>query len=163
MTLDWSPLAIATVALACVAVWSILQTRATQRSERRQRPLNDIIEWAIDVVKCSFGRPITIIPQLGRKTQRALGLGNTLLEYQALETKAKYIAKVAETFEKELQNTVASVCANLVSVRVALKDYITKMDDEAWVQNYEGCLQQLSRSAITLMEQAAKIKTKDID
>ena len=65
MTLDWSPLAIATVVLAAVAVWSILQTRSIHKEELRVREtereldfklrlLDEVRDWARDCLRFGF-------------------------------------------------------------------------------------------------------------
>lgn len=49
----WATFLAVVVALG-IGVTSILHTNSLQKKERKERLLNEIIEWAVDIVKCAL-------------------------------------------------------------------------------------------------------------
>ena len=77
---DWITLAAVMVALG-LGVASILHTSSMQKGERRERILNEIIEWAIQSSECD------VIPETSAwisanntEKQRLFALGTVILE-----------------------------------------------------------------------------------
>jgi len=115
---DWITLAAVIVALG-IGVASILHTQSLQKRERRERLLNEIIEWAIDVCRCGLTPPK--IPT--SKTSTSLYLLDTLaelsLEFESISGRTEYINRIALNFGGNLQSTVHSL-AEVVGVRTKL-------------------------------------------
>ena len=166
MTLDWSPLAIATVALACVAVWSILQTRATQSNERRQRLLNEIIAWAEDILRCGQAATLWEVALLGKrydvKTLRRLGYVGLRGQFDTIYSRDVYIGIAASAFTRDLQ-----LEEYLYKARRKLYNHLKLLDlaCEGRVKNPRAIGRHrtmLDDSARKVIEEATKIKTRDI-
>ena len=153
-TSDWINLAaaisgwIGILCLGIIAWLTIRQTRSIQKAEKRERLLNEVIEWAEDICRSSFGTEIE---------QETLVLENRLLNYQELYIISKYIKKIAEKFEEVLNITVP-----LANATEAIQEYLKNPQDEHIDARLEGYEEQLLKRARTLIEKVAEIKTKDI-
>lgn len=62
--------AISTMILAIAAFWTIRNSREQEKRDRKERLLNDIIEWAVDVTRVNFGCEISVTVGLVDKTQK---------------------------------------------------------------------------------------------
>ena len=142
-----------TLFLGIMAWRTIRQTRSIQKAEKRERLLSEIIEWAEDICKCSFGSEIA---------KENLVLENQLLNYQELYIISEYIKKIAEKFEEDLYFTVSSITTPLANVIGAIQEYLKNPQNEHIDARLEGYEQQLLKRARTLIEKVAKIKTRDI-
>jgi len=158
-TSDWITLGAAiltgggTLFLGIMAWRTIRQTRNIQKTEKRERLLDEIIEWAEDICRCSFGSEIE---------QGTLVLENQLLNYQELHIVSKYVEQIAEKFGEDLYLTVLNITVPLANVTEAIQEYLKSPQDEHIDARLEGYEEQLLKRARTLIEKVATIKTKDI-
>ncbi len=172
MMSDWSlPLAIATGSLAAAAFWAIRQTRDTQKSEKRERLLNEIIEWAIDVAGCGSDINIPFFPEVSelskeeqareRITEGATraSLGNLLLRYKVIVVRREYVKNIALFMGEDLLKKEGEVANNLSKVVDLLEKRIKGKATTEMVTEAEKSLNECAR---ILIKEAAKIKTKDI-
>jgi len=166
MTLDWSPLAIATVVLACVAVWSILQTRGLQRSEKRQRLLNEVIEWAIDIRQCGIVSASSEATRLARlDSSLSLEAGETVkiaslrYEFEVLKARSEYIRRIALATPQDLHSAVREAIEALERHITVISQWFTGevKSDAIGIDRVN-----LNKSANDVIEEAVKLKTKDI-
>jgi hypothetical protein len=96
-------LAVATVFLAVIAVWSNLQTRKIHQKELKIRLLDKIVQWAIDVQNSTLSINIPVVGDVDRKKVEA----NVLLKYAIEFTKNEYIKAIAsEQFGKDLRTDI---------------------------------------------------------
>ena len=98
----------ATIALAVVALLTI---RKGVR-EKRERRLDDVIELAIDIRKCSVDFDIKEIGELeGSKGDLYLSIkvGDTLIKAKDMRTKVQYMSDIAEHFGADLQQAIAKL------------------------------------------------------
>ena len=109
-------LAIATFILAGIAAYSIWQNYRLQKRERRERLLNEIIEWAINVVNCNIGvNSLNILKSEEAptgKTDQILTnaqLTEWSLRLQSLLTRGKYISATAKIFCDDLKNVIKTL------------------------------------------------------
>ena len=176
MTLDWSPLAIATVALACVAVWSILQTRATQRSERRQRLLNEVIEWVLDINSCEV--PIATMAIAGirdSQSDRAVmssHLSELAFRCAQMTFRGRYIYTVTleSKLGQDLQRAITELVDDLEARIILLKHCDASLSSSAPMKEFDvwsakarqHWLAKIRESAYKVIEEVIKIKIKDI-
>ena len=140
-TSDWIALIAAilvgggTITLAIMTWKSIRQTRDMQKSERKERLLNEIIEWATDISKCGVEgnyekwRTFTaryfdkvyeqnIKVKLGDflREKSVIGtteIGELILSFSAMRGKSHYITKIASIFGQDLQNAVMKLVDDL--------------------------------------------------
>ena len=138
-----------------IMVWRIIhQTRNIQKAEKRGKLLNEIIEWAEDICRSSFGSEIE---------RETLVLENQLLNYQELYITSKYIEKIAEKFGADLDSTVLHITIPLGNITDAIQEYLKnpQQQDEHVNARLEGYEEQLLKRARTLIEKATEIKTKE--
>ena len=161
--LDWSlPLAIATFSLAGAAFWAIWQTRGIQKSEKRQRLLSEIIEWAIDITKCgsSLGIPITPIENV--RHLKRVSLANLLLQYQLVNLRSKYVREIALVFGEDLADSVTIVANKLSKVVDVIYARIKDLDDKDIEEELSESETSILEDAKSVMVKATQIKTKGI-
>lgn len=159
MTLDWSPLAIATVVLACVAVWSILQTRGIQKSEKRRTLLNGIIDWAVDVIDCD--RVVSIpyfTDNIDVKEMELDNVRSMLIGCKAVDARREYVINASAVFGEDLHSAVIQVTETLVQYIQFLNECISghQIDDRV-LSEWKQALHKYAR---TLVQKAVKIGAK---
>jgi len=167
---------------------SIRQTRSMQRGERRERLLNEIIEWTIDVAKCgstvNIQLPQPIFSILYEKTLSKLSLEdkNKLLrgikidderiwrsrhmelifKYQTVDARGEYILNISNFFTRNIFATVKEVKDNLKHVLEIYWNYLKDINDESMMNKVIEWEHKLQESAVSLIEEATKIKTREI-
>jgi hypothetical protein len=155
----WITLAAVIVALS-LGLSSLIQTHKLQKRERKERLLNEIIKWAEDTINVSFGTTVTIDPALERRVHLLLSTGNTILQYQAIDTRSKYITDIAIVFGKELHDEVVAFISTINSVRSTLNKFFKKVEDEDLKKEKTEYELELQRRATKLIQLATKIKTE---
>jgi hypothetical protein len=175
---DWAmPLSAgATFLLAIAAFGAIWQNHRLQKRDRKERLLNEIIKWAVDISDCNIGvsglEALKDEGDLSGRVDKILThaqLTEWGLRLQALETKGKYII-----------DTVQICFDNLKTVVTTLNDDLKKFIDSLYYcadiefkglsstiyreqSEKSGILQmKMYESANKVIKEATKIKTKDI-
>lgn len=138
-----------TLALAFMTWKSIRRTRDMQKSEKRERLLNEIIEWASNAAKSAIYRQRTEHPALFK----------TKLEYKYHKSKGKYIGEIISSSFKELSDSFNGLNSKLDK---AIKFTEQILDGKANVSSLKDYETEISFSAEKLLEKTAVIKTKDI-
>ena len=185
---DWITLAAVIVALG-IGVASILHTQSLQKKERRERLLNEIIEWANDVAVCEFTvniqEPLPIFSRLYEKDMLQLSkadeekilegikkdvdrfwlhhIMNLHRNYQALGAKGEYILILSNAkYFESIINNVRTVNAQISDHEEGLWEYMKNMDDKDRRDKLENKAKELNTSAVKLIRKATKINTRDI-
>jgi hypothetical protein len=110
-----------TITLAIMTWRSIRQTRGIQKNERRERLLNEIIEWAIDICRCGL-KPFSMPTKEKTGSIYLLeGLGDLSLEYESISGRTEYISSIAPKFGESLEDEVHGL-AKFVEDRTKLID-----------------------------------------
>jgi len=165
-------LAIATFILAGIASGAIWQNYQFRRQEKKERLLNEIIEWAIEVVKCDVALDPTAIIGI-TDTEKARLFVGALTDKERIritETwgKSQYISKITLSTWQDLQKAVEELIKDL-GVLVDLLDecsnavtcnLIDAFGSAAATVNEHKL--KLCKSANRVIEEATKIKTGDI-
>lgn len=140
--------------LGIMAWRTIRQTRSIQKAEKRQRLLNEIIEWASDAAKSA----------ISRQTREAHELWKTKLEYKFRRVKSKYIAEIAASSFEGLSPFIKDIITKLDEVIDVTTQCIEAKHYQNWLSNSE--IKQLieregrlAKSVEKLITEAAKIKT----
>lgn len=164
--------AFGTLVLAIVTVISIENSRAIARKrreeelekekrDRQEKLLNEIIEWAENVINCGFGSLTITATAVGGESKELLALqGNKLLAYQSIDLRSKYITKTTEVFGKDLRTAVLEVISHLDKVRNALVKRIKKFEDKESTETLAKYEHELRKSAINLIELTTDIKIR---
>ena len=160
-TSDWINLIAAiligggTLFLGIMAWRTIRQTRNIQKAEKRERLLNEIIEWSINVFNCDIEAL-----QLVNVNDAKAYIMNLQQRYEAFNVKSKYIIKMASLFGRDLRIAVEKVTYDLGE---HIKNLHHLYKDEVDAEEVGKHRYTLKQSANKLIEEAAKIKTKDIN
>lgn len=124
-----------TLFLGIMAWRTIRQTRNIQKAEKRERLLNEIIEWATDISKCGvegnyeiwrtftaryfdkvYEQNIKVKLEDFLREKSVIGtteIGELILSFSAMRGKSHYITKIASIFGQDLQNAVMKLVDDL--------------------------------------------------
>jgi len=153
-----------------IGVASILHTQSMQKRERKERLLNEIIEWAIDIAKCGLEKEwkhITVQFEKDdpRSDRFVSAFFNELARnFEAMEGRSQYIRTIALKFEESLQQHVKE----LIETMEAHIDLLNECNIgqpgelEKAIGNVGEHNTPLRESARKVIEEATKIKTGDI-
>ena len=153
--------------LGFMAWRTIRQTRSIQKTKKRERLLNEIIEWAIDVAECTYKKE-TIIKHDEFIVEHMNSLVYSLC---TIQTRNPYISIIASSKESafgyELVKSVEALEKNLeehINLIMRWRNIITEEPEfadecESKASKHKG---QLYESVIKVIKEAAKIKTRDI-
>ena len=182
---DWAITlgAAVTFMLAVAAFLAILDNRQGRRADRRERLLNEIIEWATDVARCGLEKDLPDTSSITDMNEGKLHLAystNILAKsFQSMRGRNKYITQIALTFGQDLQEAIetlakdvekhiklldilyAEVTVQFVSVtNNNLAEYMSQIGKT--VTQIGNHKLKLEESANKIIEEACKIKAKDI-
>ncbi|MBI4188188.1 MAG: hypothetical protein HY529_03165 [Chloroflexi bacterium] len=174
-------LAIATFLLAGAAFWSIWQNYKFRERDRKERLLNEIIEWAISIAESGI-EPDT--PDLSGDKDAGKSwpyLDNQLEKLktlQLLRAKSVYMEGIASAISKELQIALRGAIDALRNQLTSLWEHQGFLNDSKRkglqggeraifltnnARQVENNNEMLYKSAIELVEKATKIKTSDVN
>lgn len=83
-----------------IGVSALVQTKNIQKGEREQRLLNEIIDWANDLINCGSEMHVQPIPGISRKTRMLHATSALYLRYRAVNARTEYVEKTASKFEQ---------------------------------------------------------------
>jgi hypothetical protein len=154
-----------TLLLAIAAFWTIRQNYSLRKKERRERLLNEIIEWADDIRKSSSESidPNEIIfddPTMQIASQQVFQ--QLRRKYQSLNTKSAYMKEaISKVFGINLLSAVEKVIKKLNEAIKMLGTCITSKakENSAKVEEYKKSLDNCTEE---LIKEATKIKTKGV-
>jgi hypothetical protein len=107
----------ATFLLALAAFWAIWQNYSLNKKERRERLLNEIIEWAIDIGRATNVENIPHTAELDDILLKSSLWSNIQNKLLNLETKAEYIETLAgKNFGETLRKAVEDLTNKLMEV-----------------------------------------------
>jgi len=174
---NWVALsALTTLILALAAFWAIWQNYSLHKRERKERLLNEIIEWAMDVAVCAFSVPAPMMLEditggleeaaIEKMVRRAnlTHYTNLRLSYQILTRKSKYIENIASSLPGNLDYAVKRLRKQIDNVISGLKKCARDPSnkDRSEYENLIRAEDSLHKKADILIKEAVKIKTRDI-
>ena len=150
-----------TLFLGIMAWRTIRQTRRIQKAERRERLLNEIIEWAIDAAKPKYALNLmslvsSTISEEGQTTALQLDQASYT---DILIVRGEYIGKIALIFTQDLSKAVENVRNDLEEHAKLIKDWIDDKCTSGAIGKHDYALGQ---SASKVIEEATKIKARGI-
>ena len=178
----WITLAAVIVALG-IGVYSFIQTNRLKRAEKRERLLNEIIKWSIDVANCRFeNKSITNVfyhkdvKEIQSKFWQYLCDIQNGLKMQ--QTVGIYIRNISPNFGQHITRPVVTLLKVILDYIDVLEKALrlieeistgqTKLSDEEskrlneYIEKMGNSSKLLDKSAIQVIEEAVKIKTRDI-
>ena len=156
--------AFGTLTLALVTALHIMNSNEQEKRRRKEGLLNEIIEWAIDVASCAFSIPAPMVfediiagletASIEELAQRAsvTTYTNLRLKYQIHARKSKYMENIASSFSGNLGDDVKKLNKQINNVISVLSK----------AENFKRAEDSLRKQADILVEEAVKIKDKDI-
>lgn len=143
-------IALATLVLALGAFLAIRQSSNTQRRERKDRLLNEIIEWASNVAKSAISRQTIDVSELWKAK----------LEYKYHKSKGKYIDVIVSSSFKELSDPFKDANIKLdEAINFLERIFDGKGGNVLALKDYET---GIVGSVEKILAEATKIKTRGI-
>ena len=156
-----------TLFLGIMALRTIRQTRSIQRAEKRERLLNEIIEWAIDISKCGIEKGYPDISNLIDLHTVWLKISNNIddiiLCFKEMRGKNQYIGEIVKTLPQDLQEASQTLIGDFEEHIRLLSLCETYMRDreETWKETV-GHKHKLNFSAKKVIEEVCKIKVNPL-
>ena len=173
--------AFGTLILAIVTAMAIDSSRAMEKRNRKERLLNEIIEWAENISKCGIQPGIelyldyriagaynyitTEIEDDKGKSEKVIAAEikhrkQLLSQYLGYSKKNKYLCKIAPKINK-LDNDMREVVKNLEDQIELLRKSLLDIENTT-TTDISLQMDKLVKSTENLIEQATDLKTKDI-
>jgi len=151
-------LAIATIILALAAFWAIRQNYYLHKRERRERLLNEIIEWATNILESEIEVPAAPL-QTGLADTKVLMQFvhfDLLVKYRKVDARSGYSMHISSYFEETLRSAVNDA-ANKLNVII---EQLTEHPSTTTEQEIRELRESLEPAALAVIEEAAKIKIR---
>lgn len=156
---DWITLGAIIVALG-LGLSSLIQTHRLQKRERKERLLDNIIEWAVDMLECE--PEVSSEPLRAGVTDQSVVVAfmhlDLLLKYRKVDARSAYVRQIALNFEKDLQSAVNNAADKLNAIIELLREHLRTVTEEEIREHRES----LELSALAVIKETTKIKTGDI-
>jgi len=155
-------LAITTIVLAIVAFGAIWQNHSLQKRERKERLLNEIIEWAEDVARLNFKIYNFVEAQISKESWIESSIGEIVSQFQVVEAKGAYMNSIAISSFKEDKKLNKDIKAINKGIRKLVDVSVKRLDGEVTTEAVQKYMNILRLKITELFKEAAKIKTRDI-
>lgn len=171
-------LALVTAVLAVASFRTIRQNYKFREKDRKERLLNEIIEWAINVAESGIEPDtpdLSVDKDAGKSWPYLDSQFKKLKTLQLLRARSVYMESIALAIHKSLHTFVKGSIDNLRNQLRALYDYKKFMDEHnskgseekiAFLTSTSNLVDKnnklLYKSAVGVIEEAAKIKTESI-
>jgi hypothetical protein len=173
----------ATFLLAVAAFWAIWQNYSLQKRERRERLLNEIIEWARNITKYRFGKACKELLQITDRygetnCKKSLQFVHADVveikeELAGLGIQSRYIREIASIFGADLNEATQVLTEQMNEYVNYLDEWSRTLADEIEGQKREIDIVssaseadkiglQIDESTRKVLEETAKIKAKVI-
>ncbi len=158
--------AFGTLTLALVTGLHIVNSNEQEKHRRKERLLNEIIEWAIEVAKCGIERhtPELEVEDVGDDEAFSFVSSqyNKLDILQLLRARSEYTKEIAQKICPTLREAVNEVTNNLRNQLRILFGFKIDPNPIGIIREVIKNNEQLYTSAVKVIQEAAKIKTKEI-
>jgi hypothetical protein len=167
--------AFGTLILALITTFSIINANDQERRDRKERWLNEIIDWAINIINWrsenrGVFRDITGIKSLEeqrlRKYAHIVELKETLDGMRGRNQYAEKItSKLSPNLHEAVEKLIRSVGDYVKMLEVwlyAIDADIAQADDKNYASKAKAFEHQVGELADKVIEEAAKIKTRNI-
>ena len=181
----WGTLVLATAAFLTIRNSNEREKRrrkeelAREGRDRKERLLNEIIEWAIDITKCGlehWSKDVTSImgvlemnrsleeDDIYKKLDWSIfsQLSSSITVFTAFRGKNEYIRKVAEAFGQSLAKDVAKLAKSLESHIDILEKCLTAPNIKSKLGAPPRHKKKIDKLAFKVIEEAVKIKTQEL-
>jgi gas vesicle protein len=153
-------LAFATVIMAFTAFWAIQKADIREKQERKERLLNEIIEWAEDVARLNFKIFNFVEAQISEESWVESSIGGIVSQFQVVEAKGVYINSIAiSSFKKDIKLSKAVKAVNK-EIRELVDASAKRIDKEITSEEVQNHMNLLRVKILDLFKEVAKIKTE---
>jgi hypothetical protein len=185
-------LACATFLLAGAASWTIWQNYKFREKDRKERLLNEIIEWAIDVYECGIKDKDKVTMDFvsrylcstyrvkedldsGMRLIECSELGDIYTDFSVLQGRGQYSVEISNTIFKQHLNFKTSVNKlysdtkdHMEIVNRYYKEMSEDINNVKWdtnehIDDIHNHRQQIYSSAVKVIEEATKFKTENLN
>jgi len=147
-----------------------LERQQQEDRDRKERLLNTVITWGIDIAKCESELPLPFLPvpelfRLEKNSAKvtvehinAVTRVNLALRYQTLDAKSEYIKGIAKKFDKNFGGNLLPLVEQTANKLAGNIDMINKlvMGDSS-EEEYKKHWKSLLESALTLVNEAERL------
>ena len=168
---------IAVIVVLGFSVPSLIRTVKAKKREHREKLLNEIIAWAIDIIKSNTQGDFSVVLQLKTTEDKynfeLLQLTHLDMALQAMLRESRYMSKITLKCGQNLHSATGDLIEYLtVYKKVVDKSQIDMMTEfkkdpsGKFLDRLDRGIEygeQLTRLASKVIEEALKIQTKDIN
>jgi len=135
-----------------------------RKREHRQKLLDEIIEWAIDISKC--GLEVELQSQFAPTTEGYLALRDRMVQFQnafkVLLRKSKYIKSIVLPSWRVLNSTIKELQKQLDSHITEFDEYIEDITNKSRLEALDKHRTTINKLVVGVIDEATKIKIRDI-
>ena len=155
-------LALVTGVLAFFTYWSIRSRNAQEKRDRKERLINEIIEWVEDVARLNFKIYNFVEAQISKESWVESGIGDIASQFQVIEAKGIYITNITLSSFKGKRKLLSSVKAVNKEIRELVDVSVERLDGKVTTEAVTEHMNLLRLKIAELFKEAAKIKASDI-
>jgi len=155
-------LALVTGVLAFFTWWSIRNSNEKEERDRKERLLNEIIEWAEDLARLNFKIYNFVEAQISKESWVESGIGEIVSQFQVIEAKGIYITNITLSSFKGKRKLLSSVKAVNKEIRELVDVSTERLDGKVTTEAVTEHMNLLRLKIAELFKEAAKIKARDI-
>ena len=156
---DWITLTALIIALT-LGVWALVQANRMQKRQYKHLLINEIIDWATEIMKSTRIENIPIIGSSDLETARRRVLGNKYFQLYALDAKTNYMKGIAAFFPR-MSNKTSEVESNLNELSRVFFEAVDRREDQ-FEDAVAPYFRRVDRSAQELIELAIQAKTEEL-
>lgn len=160
-----------TLLLALAAFWAIWQNYQFHKRERNERLLNEIIEWVTELPKFLITMKFEFI-QADNEEKLRLYLfarfAQDLNNLNAFIGRYVYILNISSSFDSKLQLAVQKLIEDILSYRDFFNKWFKILENNSFDpkrEDFDKAVEvenTINTSALDVIQEATKIKTRDI-
>jgi len=135
---------------------------AKEERDRKERLLNEIIEWVEDVARLNFKIYNFIEAQIAKESWVESSIGEIVSQFQFVEAKGIYINSIALSSFKVDKKLSKDIKAVNKEIRELVDVSVKRMDGEVTTEAVQEHVSVLRVKIAELLKEVAKIKTRDI-
>lgn len=156
---DWITLGAVIIALT-IGILALLQTNRIQKRQCKHLLINEIIDWATEIVKSIRVENVPIVGNIDLVTARKRVLVSKYFQLWGLDTKTDYMKHIA-TFFPEVSEKVTEIQQNLNALPKVFDEVMGK-NEEKFEDILSPYFSRLDESAEEVIKLAIQVKTKEL-
>ena len=156
---DWITL-VAVITALTFGISALVQTNHIQKRQYRHLLINEIIDWATEIVKSIRTENIPIVGSTDLETARKRVLTNKFFHLWGLDSKTEYMKHIA-TFFPKVSDKLTEVQLNLNALLEIFRDTVHRKE-EKFEDILDPYFRRLDKSAEEVIQLAIAVKTKEL-